>query len=93
MGDRRAWSAIVARAVLLIYHLHSTSLTDTRPCGLAPLAGDNKFLAEAGMKASADVVAPGRFRYERLEANSHWMMLAEPEKVNKLLLDFLNEEK
>jgi pimeloyl-ACP methyl ester carboxylesterase len=55
-------------------------------------AGDDKFLAEAGMTASAAVVAPGKWQYQCVEASSHWMMVAEPEKTSKLLVDFINKD-
>jgi pimeloyl-ACP methyl ester carboxylesterase len=46
------------------------------------------FLTERQMQRSRDFVT-GAWRYERLEGVNHWMPLAAPERVNRLLLDFL----
>lgn len=46
-------------------------------------------LTEAQMASSGDFVAPGRWRYERVEGPGHWMQLEAPDRVNELLLDFL----
>ncbi|WP_203884926.1 alpha/beta fold hydrolase [Planotetraspora kaengkrachanensis] len=46
-------------------------------------------LIEAGMTGSAAFVA-GSWRYERVEGAGHWMQLEAPDRVNGLLLDFLN---
>ena len=46
-------------------------------------------LAEAGMTGSARYVA-GPWRYERVEDAGHWLQLDAPDKVNDLLLDFLD---
>lgn len=54
--------------------------------------GDDKFLAEAGMTASASVVAPGKWQYQRVNSSSHWMMVAEPDKTSKLLLEFIDKD-
>lgn len=51
-------------------------------------SGD-KALTEAQMAASAGYVAPGLWRYERLEGAGHWMARDAPERVTALLLDFL----
>jgi pimeloyl-ACP methyl ester carboxylesterase len=48
-------------------------------------------LTEAQMLGSAAHVV-GPWRYERLEGAGHWMQLEAPEKVNRLLLDFLAGE-
>jgi pimeloyl-ACP methyl ester carboxylesterase len=45
-------------------------------------------LTEAQMVGSAAGVA-GSWRYERLDGPGHWMQLEAPERVNRLLLDFL----
>jgi pimeloyl-ACP methyl ester carboxylesterase len=50
-------------------------------------SGD-RFLAARQMRDSAKWV-DGPFRYERLDGASHWLQLDEPERVNRLLLDFL----
>jgi pimeloyl-ACP methyl ester carboxylesterase len=46
-------------------------------------------LAEAGMTGSARYVT-GPWRYERVEDAGHWLQLDAPDKVNDLLLDFLD---
>jgi pimeloyl-ACP methyl ester carboxylesterase len=46
-------------------------------------------LAEAGMTGSARYVT-GPWRYERIEDAGHWLQLDAPNKVNDLLLDFLD---
>lgn len=48
------------------------------------------FLLEPQMVLSAEVVeAP--WRYERISGAGHWMMLDQPEALNRLLIDFLKE--
>jgi pimeloyl-ACP methyl ester carboxylesterase len=47
-------------------------------------------LVEEPMKQSGQFVAPGRFRYERVDGASHWMPLDQPDRVTKMLLDFLS---
>ncbi|MFN2544932.1 MAG: alpha/beta fold hydrolase [Actinomycetota bacterium] len=46
-------------------------------------------LGERQMKDSADFV-DGPFSYERMEAG-HWMMLQQPDEVNRILVEFLTE--
>jgi pimeloyl-ACP methyl ester carboxylesterase len=46
-------------------------------------------LTEAQMTGSEANVAPGQWRYERVEGAGHWMQLEAPDRVNELLLDFL----
>ena len=48
-------------------------------------------LKEAQMKGS-DINISGPWRYERINAAGHWMMLEKPEEINQLLLDFLNDK-
>lgn len=45
-------------------------------------------LTERQMTASGQSVA-GRWRYERLDGPGHWMQLEAPDRVNRLLIDFL----
>ena len=45
-------------------------------------------LTEISMSGSSAFVT-GPWRYERLEGPGHWMQLEEPDRVNALLLDFL----
>lgn len=33
----------------------------------------------------------GTWRYERVEDAGHWLQLDQPERINRLLLDFLAE--
>jgi pimeloyl-ACP methyl ester carboxylesterase len=47
-------------------------------------------LTETQMLLSAQQVS-GSWRYERLEGASHWMQLDQPQRLNRLLLDFLVE--
>lgn len=49
-------------------------------------------LLEEQMTGSEEYVA-GPWRYERLDDVGHWMQTEAPEKVNELLLDFLQEVK
>jgi pimeloyl-ACP methyl ester carboxylesterase len=63
------------------------------PAVVAPTMGiwssrDN-FLTEEGMLGSAEYV-DGPWRYERIEDAGHWLQLDAPDRVNKLLLDFLS---
>ncbi len=53
-------------------------------------SGDN-YLTEERMIRSAEHVT-GVWRYERIEAASHWLQLDEPEQVNKLLIEFFTPE-
>ena len=41
------------------------------------------------MLASAEHVT-GTWRYERVEGAGHWLQLDAPERVNELVLDFLD---
>jgi pimeloyl-ACP methyl ester carboxylesterase len=47
-----------------------------------------KFVTEHQILASPEYV-DGSWRYERILGASHWVQLDEPERVNELLLDFL----
>lgn len=50
----------------------------------------DRYLAEGQMRDSANFVdAP--FRFELVEGTDHWMQVSAPERVNALLLDFLEE--
>lgn len=51
--------------------------------------GDN-YVLEEGMLRSAELVS-GPWRYERIEDASHWMQLDAPERVNELILEFLDD--
>jgi pimeloyl-ACP methyl ester carboxylesterase len=51
------------------------------------------YLTEEGMKASEAVVAPGKWRYERVEGAGHWMMRDAPDRVNQLLAEFISSGK
>ena len=50
---------------------------------------DDVALTEAQMTRSAAHVA-GPWRYERLDGVGHWLQLEAPDRVNRLLLDFLD---
>ncbi|MGH2459783.1 MAG: alpha/beta fold hydrolase, partial [Chloroflexota bacterium] len=45
------------------------------------------YLAERGMVASASRVT-GPWKYVRIEGTSHWIPLDEPDRLNRLLLEF-----
>jgi pimeloyl-ACP methyl ester carboxylesterase len=47
-------------------------------------------LTEAAMTGTAKYVA-GPWHYERIEGAGHWVQLDEPDRVNRLLLDFLSQ--
>lgn len=47
------------------------------------------FLLEEGMKRSASFVVGAPYRYEKIESASHWVPIDAPDKLNSLLLDFL----
>ena len=47
------------------------------------------YLTEEGLLGSGDHVT-GPWRYERIEGAGHWLQLDAPNRVNKLLLDFLS---
>jgi len=46
------------------------------------------YLVEAQMKSSERFVA-GEWRYERFDGASHWLMLDQPERLSRLLVDWL----
>lgn len=50
-------------------------------------AGD-AYLPEEPMKKTRDFMA-AEWKYERLEEGSHWVMLDQPDSVNRLILDWL----
>lgn len=47
------------------------------------------YLPEEPMKRAGEFMA-AEWRYERLEEGSHWVPLDQPDKVNRLVLDWLN---
>jgi pimeloyl-ACP methyl ester carboxylesterase len=47
-------------------------------------------LTEAAMTGTAKYVV-GPWHYERIEGVGHWMQLERPDRVNRLILDFLSE--
>jgi pimeloyl-ACP methyl ester carboxylesterase len=49
--------------------------------------GDN-YLWEEQMVSSSEFM-DAEWRYERLEQGSHWVMLDQPEEINRLFLDWL----
>ncbi|MBV8032103.1 MAG: alpha/beta hydrolase [Betaproteobacteria bacterium] len=51
-------------------------------------SGWDAYLTEAQMVGSAAFVE-GPWRYERFEGASHWLQLDQPDKLNRLLIDFL----
>jgi pimeloyl-ACP methyl ester carboxylesterase len=46
-------------------------------------------LLEPQMTASSSFVAPGRWRYHRLEGVGHWVAIEAAQQLNELLLAFL----
>jgi pimeloyl-ACP methyl ester carboxylesterase len=65
----------------------------TLPPVAAPVLGlwstGDRYLAEEAMTRSAAHVT-GPWRYERIEAPTHWLQLDAPERVNALLLEHLS---
>jgi pimeloyl-ACP methyl ester carboxylesterase len=51
-------------------------------------SGDPYLTEEGLLGSSAHVTGP--WRYERIEGAGHWLQLDAPNRVNKLLLDFLS---
>jgi pimeloyl-ACP methyl ester carboxylesterase len=51
---------------------------------------NDHYLEGARVRASAELVS-GRWRYEQIPDASHWIPLDQPQKLNDLLLDWLNE--
>lgn len=56
---------------------------------LGLFGAEDPYLSERAMRASEAYVAPGHWRYERIDGAGHWLQLEQPERVNDLLLDFL----
>jgi pimeloyl-ACP methyl ester carboxylesterase len=52
-------------------------------------SSEDPFLTEAQMAGSHRYVA-GSWRYERIEGADHWVPVRAPERLNELLLDFLD---
>eukprot|EP00243_Klebsormidium_subtile_P006338 TRINITY_DN267_c0_g1_i1.p1 TRINITY_DN267_c0_g1~~TRINITY_DN267_c0_g1_i1.p1 ORF type:complete len:295 (+),score=63.44 TRINITY_DN267_c0_g1_i1:446-1330(+) len=52
--------------------------------------GDHPFCCETQAKNS-EALVKGRFRYERVECDSHFFPWFAPDRLNELLLDFLSE--
>lgn len=53
-------------------------------------ASDDAYLLETHMTGS-EVMIDRSWEYHRVEDASHWLMLDQPERVNSLLVDFLNK--
>jgi pimeloyl-ACP methyl ester carboxylesterase len=51
--------------------------------------GDD-YLLEGPVERSSEHVT-GPWRYERIDNASHWLQLEQPERINELLLEFLND--
>lgn len=54
-------------------------------------SGKDDFLTENQMTQSSVYVE--KFRYRKIEDGSHWMMLDKPAEVNRLLIEFFNQQK
>jgi pimeloyl-ACP methyl ester carboxylesterase len=52
--------------------------------------GDTYLFEEYMLKTPEFMEA--EWRYERIETGSHWIMLDEPEQVNRLILDWLDRQ-
>ncbi|GAQ89611.1 hypothetical protein KFL_005420020 [Klebsormidium nitens] len=69
-------------------------ITQTPPVEVDTLmiwpTGDHYACCEAQAKGS-EAFVKGRFRYERVECDSHFVTWSAPDKVNELLLGFLTE--
>jgi pimeloyl-ACP methyl ester carboxylesterase len=48
------------------------------------------YLGEEQVKLSTDLSS--NFTYKKLEGAGHWMMLDKPNKLNTILLNFLNKD-
>ena len=63
-----------------------------RPCAAAPTLGmwstGDLYLTEEAMTRSAERVQ-GTWRYERF-GGSHWVPVDEPDRLNRLLIEFLS---
>ena len=63
----------------------------TRRVPLLGLFSDgDAYLAESQMRDSAQHVS-GPFRFEKVQGANHWLQLEAPEKVNSILLNFLEQ--
>jgi pimeloyl-ACP methyl ester carboxylesterase len=74
---------------------HSIVDDETPPQIMVPTLGvwssGDRHQAETMMKTSDRFVEPGKWSYRRIDGASHWMQLDEPDYVNKLLLDWLEQ--
>lgn len=60
-------------------------------CDVLGIWGDRDiYLMESHMKNSSELVE-GKWRYEKVNDASHWLMLDKPEQVNRLIVDFFAE--
>jgi pimeloyl-ACP methyl ester carboxylesterase len=102
-GEAKQWAADLSRpgrltAALNWYRanvppavLLSTATFELPPVTVRTMgvwSDGDEALSEAQMKNSANFV--NDFRFERIDGISHWIPTAAPEKLNALLLDFLN---
>ena len=53
-------------------------------------SGGDVYLPEEQMKKSGEFM-DAQWRYERLEEGSHWVLLDQPDRVNRLILDWLKQ--
>ncbi len=92
--ELREPGALTARLGLYRANLHPRSELEPRalPPVNAPTLGlwstGERYLTEAPMIRSGEYVT-GPWRYERVEGASHWLQLAAPDRVNRLLLEHL----
>lgn len=94
------WRTALARPGRLTagmnYYRANRSLVLPRryPAARVPVLGiwssGDRFLTEEQMTGSRRYVS-GPWRYERIEGANHWMQLTAPDRLNKLLLQFLSE--
>jgi len=74
---------------------HSIVDDETPPQIMVPTLGvwssEDRHQAESMMKTSGRFVEHGKWSYRRIDGAGHWMQLDEPDYVNKLLLDWLEQ--
>jgi pimeloyl-ACP methyl ester carboxylesterase len=63
-------------------------LPPVRSATLGLYGADDRYLTERAMVASERYV-DGTWRYERVDGAGHWLQLEQPDRVNRLLLEFL----
>lgn len=68
--------------------LVNSALPPVQAPTLGIFGANDLYLAEDAMRRSAEFVA-GSWRFERFDQAGHWVPLGEPDRLNRLLLEFL----